>query len=240
MLRATDTPRTPRLTPELWAMVSLHLKPRHLSKLMLTNKQIKAAVDVDPYWARVAAHLMWRNEEMLELSDDEDMQSYRSLPPPCPNLFYLVNAQGGYYQGMECFLLRLRQLLAQGYTFSEKWGEFADAPLPAIVRLYDRFRAIDMDEDELFDKDEELSMKQIAQRECAQMAPQDPSLREFVHTIEDDPMPAEHKRRFMEALDVMMWKMTPGTQHPRPRTLWVKDVPNGPWLNIYRHVCKFD
>ena len=47
---------------DLWHLISFHLKPRHLRKLILTSKEIKEAVDTEIYWTRIAAHLCFRKK----------------------------------------------------------------------------------------------------------------------------------------------------------------------------------
>jgi len=45
-------------------LITTHLKPRHVYKLMLTSKAVKAAVDTEKYWERPAVHIMFRRFEV--------------------------------------------------------------------------------------------------------------------------------------------------------------------------------
>ena len=47
------------LAPELCEAVIMQLHPRHLYKLMQTNKQFCELCKSEAYWARVALYLTW-------------------------------------------------------------------------------------------------------------------------------------------------------------------------------------
>lgn len=95
-----------------WRSVGLHLKPRHLFRLMLTCKSICSHVDNETYWTRVAAHLVWRGCEWLELHSREFPEDTDVLPPiPESNLYYMIGLERGYYWGMERFLQRIQEVM---------------------------------------------------------------------------------------------------------------------------------
>ena len=79
------------LQEDVWRSVSLHLKPRHLSKLMLTCKTMLRCVDTDQYWTRVAAHLVCRGCDWMELHSEEFPEETDVLKPISEvNLYYLI------------------------------------------------------------------------------------------------------------------------------------------------------
>ena len=211
---------SPFLNADAWSMIALHLKPRHMFKLMLVSKPINKAVDTDAYWARVALHLMWR-QDILLLNGHPELRA-PELSDRLGELSAMVNVQAGYYAGMEKFIKLVRLFTADGYLkrFEEysDFHEFQDAPLCALVRLYERFTVKHhikyllfgkpMDPEKAYmhcDKDEKLSMKQVAQREdaiCVKMRRRYvlEDWVKFMRVMEDDPMPAAHKRRFANTL----------------------------------------
>ena len=54
------------LTQEMCMEVILQLQPRHVYKLMQTNKRYYMLCRAEAYWARVAAYLAWGRTEFLE------------------------------------------------------------------------------------------------------------------------------------------------------------------------------
>ena len=46
----------------MWGAVGMHLRPRHLIKLMLTSNAVKNAVDTDDYWLWEALRYGWCGE----------------------------------------------------------------------------------------------------------------------------------------------------------------------------------
>ena len=71
------------LTPELCEAVILQLPPRHVYKLMQTNKQFCDYCKSEAYWARVALYLLWSPETrwaddmvLLQTSYDKAMEAF--------------------------------------------------------------------------------------------------------------------------------------------------------------------
>ena len=128
------------LSADVWNMVSAHLKPRHLLKLMCTNKNISKAVDCDKYWERIALHLLWRDDGYMGISMVSESEGLRDV---YPGLFHFINLPSpGYLAGVEEFIRRVRVTLLLDYTEEEERLDFAaykDAPLCALVRLYERY-----------------------------------------------------------------------------------------------------
>ena len=50
-----------RVPIEVWSMISMHIPPHHLQKLMCVSKSMYHTVDTNAYWTRVASHLFWRS-----------------------------------------------------------------------------------------------------------------------------------------------------------------------------------
>ena len=77
------------LAPELCEAVIMQLPPRHLYKLMQTNKRFCELCKSEAYWARVALYLIW---DPMERSPDD-----------------LVLLRTSYGKAMESFLESVRE-----------------------------------------------------------------------------------------------------------------------------------
>jgi hypothetical protein len=71
------------LTPELCEAVIMQLPPRHVYKLIQTNKQFCDYCKSEAYWARVALYLLWSPETrwaddmvLLQTSYDKAMEAF--------------------------------------------------------------------------------------------------------------------------------------------------------------------
>jgi len=94
--------------------MALHLKPRHLYKLMRASKRLLQIVDCNSYWERAAAHAVLRHIYDLEIE-------------PGPNqvcrfakrrgLFNLVNVD--YCKSIDCIIQRARQVFGNHLTVEE-------------------------------------------------------------------------------------------------------------------------
>ena len=59
---------------DVWELVQMHLKPRHLMRLMNVNRNINSILaNNEQYWARIALHMMWRNAFQLYPYPLDDM-----------------------------------------------------------------------------------------------------------------------------------------------------------------------
>jgi len=93
----------PAFTADVWSHVAMHLRPRHLLKLMGVSKSVKRAVDLPTYWLREAVvvswtialdHCGWEHELPSELSDCR-----------------MVNLAHGYNTAMDGYIRDLRVLI---------------------------------------------------------------------------------------------------------------------------------
>ena len=198
-----------QLSAELWASVAQHLKPRHMFKLMRVCKLMNKAVDTELYWSRVAIHILMRNDEAMELGADVfEALNPKQLQAAPSGLFYLANYDTGYYQGMQAFIIRVRQCLAlptQDPKRLDFW-KFASQPLSAVVHRYQKYH----------DQESEQTMKQIATREYGKRQPEygyskrskmlesEKAMALFVTIMEDVDMPAKHKRIWGTALHELL------------------------------------
>ena len=58
-------------------LVQMHLKPRHLLKLMCTNSEVYSLLKSNThYWTRVAAHVVWRDYIVGNRWPDMDLSPY--------------------------------------------------------------------------------------------------------------------------------------------------------------------
>ena len=214
------------LSDDAWGHVGLHLKPRHLSKLMRTCKRVRLAVDTDRYWTRAAAHLVWRGSEYMELHSREFPSADDLLPPvdEAYNLYYLVGLDRGYYHGMEMFLRRIQETISvygrvPGYQ-GGWWAEFhgVEGLRNRTVKLYVETAApcwfgtklpkLEGDEDRIDMKEmaRRVTILDWVQSKTGQRS-EWPRMRKFVCDLEDDPMPAVYKRRIFRKLHKLVWAL---------------------------------
>jgi hypothetical protein len=103
-----------RLTPELCEAVILQLPPRHVYKLMQTNKQFLAYCKSESYWARVAMPMVW----------------CWVWPGDLPILSDMVLLHQSYKNTLDYFIQRVREELR---TFSDGCEREADSPVSKLV-----------------------------------------------------------------------------------------------------------
>lgn len=98
------------LPDDVWRQVGLHLKPRHLVKLMATSKHIFSIVDNENYWARVAFHLIWREVyEMEFVLVCEEQVHCLQLPIFIGDPYYLSCVYNGYKWAIDQIFARVDQ-----------------------------------------------------------------------------------------------------------------------------------
>lgn len=214
------------LSDDMWAQVGLHVKPRHLFKLMLTCKRIRRAVDTERYWTRVAAHLVWRGSEHMELVSREHPMTDDRMPPidEAYNLYYLIGLDRGYYHGMEMFLRRIQETIdAYGRPEEEEepgpwFAKFHEIVglRERTIRMYAETTGLDWfgwRMPTLQGDESRISMKELARRmtvfewvDRTKAARNGwPRMQRFVFEMEDDPMPSVYKRRIFRQLNRLVW-----------------------------------
>jgi hypothetical protein len=127
------------LSPELCREIQMHLKPRHLAKLLQTCKYLNMLLGTNnEYWTRVAAHLVWRNH--VGITNHDDIEKNCEMVPNC--LIDMVNLSRGYKTAMNEFVLLIGKEMARVHDDEEeddmdpdKWRVFAGAPLDVQVRV---------------------------------------------------------------------------------------------------------
>jgi hypothetical protein len=189
------------LPDDVWVHIGLHLKPRHLSKLMRTCKRINRLVDNETYWTRVVAHLSLRDTMVLDIGPPEGQKLPFSvyLPREDPSLYFMVGLDRGYYHGMQRFIQRISDNLAacieEGDENDREW---------ALKKQNQTFFELTFDVafERWFPEDD--GMKGFAKAATIQcwiegkkhLKDQWPKIRKFLIDLEDDPMPVVYKRRF--------------------------------------------
>jgi len=194
------------LSDDTWAHIGLHLKPRHLSKLLRTCKRVNRVVDNETYWTRVVAHLALRDSWLVDVDRPcgEKVPFCEFLPPADPSLYFMVGLEQGYYQGMQCFLQRIPDMLVafvkeggeyertlarkkQGQTLEqltldyamEKWAPYSDG-----MKGFAKVATIEY---WVSDRTDEYGVEW-------------PKFQRFLIDMEDDPMPVVYKRRFFRKM----------------------------------------
>jgi hypothetical protein len=216
------------LQEDEWRSISLHLKPRHLSKLLLTCKTIQRWVDTNLYWTRVAAHLVCRGCAWMELQSGEFPEETDILKPiPGVNLYFLIGLDRGYFWGVERFLLRIQEAI-EVYSTSEKCEAVTGRWLSQFLEipsLQDRIVKVYVESTQRSESgwvcslprirgDETcVPMKELAKRMThkdwikGKNNPMRKRLKDFVCKLEDDPMPAQYKRFFSRELHSLIWSL---------------------------------
>lgn len=198
------------LPDDVWVHIGLHLKPRHLSKLMRTCKRVNRLVDNETYWTRVAAHLSLRDAWFLDLGPplgEEPVCSrigITDIPKLDPNLYYMVGLDQGYYFGMQQFIRGVHDsiqwfltsgdeddqawfMAKKGQTLQELTFEYASDKWPTAAGGMKGFAKDATIEFWVTDKADQL-------KGCW------PKLQRFLINLEDDPMPVLYKRRIFRKM----------------------------------------
>lgn len=210
---ATPPCRILALSPELLGLMSYHLRPRHLYKLMLTCKELKARVDNERYWERAAVHAVWRHIGAVEIMDCDE--KYRQFPR-LSGLYDLLNLDLGYYESINEIIRRVRQVMANDETPGDGWKKHANDPLVGLVRAGENF--IQENKDEFSDchleyvQQEAKTMKDVVKREVNSSLRMDNTmkakLRKFQRDIDDDSsMSIQAKRHFMQKWGKLLWNI---------------------------------
>ena len=204
------------LSPELWVLIGLHLRPRHAIKLIKTCKEIRKQVDNETYWTRVYTHLVWKDCDALEINPG----SYDiAFPRIEENLYYMLGLDQGYYWGMQRFFQRMEEAIVY---YSENHSEYTseeDMEWWATLRhmsMVERSKAWIKKETNIEIALETTTMKDLAKVEVIksmvhktvdtkQTEAEQRNFNRFVCEIEDDPMPIKYKRMMMRKIGDLFW-----------------------------------
>ena len=181
------------LPREIWTIIGLHLRPRHLVKLMLTCKTINMAVNNEMYWTRVAVHLQWRSCEFMNTSSSQ--------------LYFMNGLQCGYYAGMNHFLDYLEDVI------QDKFPKYQtlDLRMLVVTRFKDVLAELG---DSMQEDDDEITMKTFTMRLLHfiyQFVPPNEKMIDFVNDLEDSQIPYKFKREIMTKLRDLLCGLHPKT-----------------------------
>ena len=203
-----------KLPNDAWVLIGLHLKPRHLSKLLRVSKKMRQLLDNNAYWTRVAAHAVWRSNDCLEIMPCHG----RKFTLIEVNLYDLLALDRGYYWGVELFLARLVETI-DFYSKNEVdevhrswWEEMKAMSLEEKTRKEIKTRnQYQYGLQPPFDETS-MSMKQVAKKLISASAhlnedadEYEKKFNKFVTELEDDPMPAAFKRVVMGKVNDLLW-----------------------------------
>ena len=213
-----------RLTPDAWTTIGSMLKPRHLAKLLRTNKALRQILDTEAYWTRVAAHLVWRGSESMELHSEEFPEEEDRLPVlKGVNLYYLLGLDSGYKHGMDLFIDRIQQTIDAYSTLPDEAGAWW-AGFNAIAGLRERTVKLYVETTgkhwygmflpQITGDEHTVSMKELAKRVTEQdwvKGKSDPTrklLKDFVCRMEDADLTPASKRFFFREIGKLFWRIT--------------------------------
>ena len=226
------------LSPDVWVLVGLHLKPRYLAKLMRTSKTVKKLVDNETYWTRVAAHLLWRNCDCMEIYTSAE--DFDVLPRIDHNLYYMLGLDHGYYWGMERLFQRMDEVI-EYYSLpvnspegDHKWWENLKC-MTLAEKTREWMKEGEKTSGRKWTSEElRMSMKEVIRTETvASLSIHDDKMyNKFLCDIEDEQMPTAHKRIIMRKLKTMLWG------------IWNANVLNSPDsyycpTDIAQSICRF-
>jgi hypothetical protein len=194
------------LSDDTWAHVGLHLKPRHLSKLLRTCKRVNRVVDNEAYWTRVVAHLVLRESYLADIDRPcgEKVPYCEYLPAADPSLYFMVGLEQSYYQSMQCFLQRIPDMLVE---FVKEGGAYEQALAAKTQGLTLEQLTLDCAMRKWTPDSD--GMKGFAKAATIEFWVTDktkrydfkwPKLQRFLIDMEDDPMPVVYKRRIFRKM----------------------------------------
>ena len=223
---------------EIWSMIGLHLKQRHLLKLMMTCKSMKLVVDNEAYWTRVAAHLVWRDCEAMEVCTWIKRQPWDILPPLQCNLYGMIGLDFGYYQGMNSFLQRINEMITKSAEEGEDWLEYQVADLKTkTVMLFKKEHIFSQCASvsvrvKLVGDEDQITMKEFTRRIVVQcqssISTAARKMRGFVNDLDDSTIPTKNKREIMTKLSDLLWSLDHPSEESSPSP-----------FDIACEICKF-
>lgn len=243
---------------DIWMLIGLHLKPRHLAKFMQTCKTVKKAVDNENYWMRVVAHLFWRDEE-------HNTEVYSGCIPELPtrvfpkiehNLYHMLGLEHGYYWGMQRFFQRLDEVIIhyKDNSKTEKackwWAVLQDMSLKektlAFVKedaMKWRLFGLSLSDSHDSDPTSSFSMKELAKRNTISTSTNpsqkiDKIMIKFLCEMEDDPMPPKYKRHIFRKLNDMLYQVFDEAASSAASGMGSEDARVCP-TEIASGICKF-
>jgi hypothetical protein len=200
------------LSDDAWMQIGLHLKPRHLYKLMCANKRIKLLVDNEIYWTRVAAHLCLRDHWMIEVYSphcEDNIPSNRILPPLEASHYYMVGLDQGYFRAMQCFMQRIQDSI-EAYTLlgdeddleyvSRFHGCTLGTAIQSLIADYRRTSRTPPGVDTMKDLARYGTISFWKTRKDLYLGEDWPKIQKFLCQLEDDPMPAKYKRQVFRSM----------------------------------------
>ncbi len=206
------------ITSDAWIQIGLYLKPRHLSKVMQTNKTIKKIVDNENYWARVAAQLVWRIGFDIEVPLPLFPEESGTLPKIDHNLYYMLGLDHGYYWAMERFIQRIDETIDQESMDDEEDESSDDEDYRGwwsslkTMTLADKTHAYIEHTSRSYER---MSMKELAESRYLESIVGDRNAKEynrFLCEIEDDPMPPIYKKTLFRKLGKFLFNFNDGTR----------------------------
>ncbi len=180
---------------------------------MRSSKCINKIVDNEAYWTRVAAHLVWRSCPLMDLHPLD--RGFEKLLPMQHNLYFMIGLDRGYYWSMERFVQRMEECV-------EFYSNSAD--LGSDQQWFLKLKPMSLAERTLARISERggvtsagAAMKEVAKSEYGKMmlytnsgrsAEASACINKFMGEIEDDPIPAAHKRAIFKKLDSFLYELS--------------------------------
>lgn len=179
---------------DVWGHVGMHLRPRHLLKLMTTSKAVNKAVDSPAYWLREGVVVSWMAGP---LSDGCQVDLPSEVGP-----YRMANLAHGYNKAMDDFIMDIR-------VFTKKYfPEYTpNLPSPDIVdtmslsELFELAKSVDSDS-RISPDDSILAPKAFCQRFKRSPTPGSATaiLYRLVQRLEDLPIESSLKQQFTHVM----------------------------------------
>jgi len=177
---------------DVWSHVGMHLRPRHLLKLMRVSKAVNEAVNSSMYWLREGVVVSWM---VGPLSDGCQLDLPSKVGP-----YRMANLAHGYNRAMNDFIVDIRGFVKK--YFPEYFPNIArpdDVDTMSLSQLFELAKSADCDV-QFSPGDILLPPKAFCHRFKCSPAPRSATSIEYrlVQKLDDIPMERSLKQQFMK------------------------------------------
>ncbi len=191
------------LNADIWSNVAMHLKPRHLLKLMTVSKGMKSVVDSQSYWLREAVVVSW---SVGALNDGCQVDLPSDVGPS-----RMANLAHGYNRAMNDFVSDIRQFIKnnyKAYSMNIACPDVVDKL--SLSQLFELAKSVECDHIKTQAQDMSLVPKSFCQRHKCSSAPESAVAikNRLIQRVDDIPIDRTFKQQIMR--DILQYLQ----QHP--------------------------